>query len=303
LNFLQALLLGIVQGITEFFPVSSSAHLRFVRGLMGLGEGEQWLYFDLACHLGTWVALVFFLRREIWGVLTSIKAIGLFTLALVPLVPAYFLLKPLRVYLSAPAYTGYFLMVTAILLFLASRVQKKDRIDMIGQDVHDAGRPCNPEMGNPAYPTPSFLGSSRASRADPVFLSSVAPVQQSKPSPKIPAVICIGIAQAMALLPGLSRSGSTIATGRLWGWTWVEAARFSFLLAVPTIFGGEVLESWKLLGGETQVDFIPCVVGFGSALGVGLLSVRCVFWLYERAYVKPFAWYCFGFGLVWILNG
>jgi undecaprenyl-diphosphatase len=215
---------------------------------MGLGEGEQWLYFDLACHLGTWVALVFFLRREIGEVFRSVRKMALFALAMLPLVPAYFLFKPVRVYLSAPVYTGVFLIVTGLLLFLANR-------------------------------------------------------SRDRPPRKIPAVICIGVAQAMALLPGLSRSGSTIATGKLWGWSWVEAARFSFLLAVPTIFGGELLESWKLLGQEVPVDLLACFVGFCSALGVGLLSVRWVFWLYEKRYVKPFAWYCLAFGLVWILNG
>jgi len=240
MTFFQALVLGIVQGITEFFPVSSSAHLRFVRSLMGLSEGEQWLYFDLACHLGTWVALVWFLRREVWSVLTNLRQIGLFTVALIPLVPAYFLLKPLRLALSEPVYTGFFLIVTGVLLLLACKPR--------------------PRTG------------------------------------KISAVVCVGLAQAAALLPGLSRSGSTIAVGRFCGWTWVEAAKFSFLLAVPTIAGGEILESLKLDG---QVDAM-CVVGFCSALAVGLVSVRCVFWLYEKAYIKPVAWYCVGVGLLWL---
>ncbi len=242
LNFFQALILGIVQGITEFFPVSSSAHLRFVRSLMGLSEGQQWLYFDLACHLGTWVALVIFLRREIFSVLTDLRQIFLFTLALIPLVPAYFLLKPLRIHLSDPAYTGFFLILTGLLLLFACRAQR------------------------------SRTG-------------------------KIPAVVCVGIAQAAALLPGLSRSGSTIAVGRFCGWNWVEAARFSFLLAVPTILGGEVLESMKLDG---HVDLGVCAVGFCSAALVGMISVRCVFWLYEKGAVKPVAWYCVAFGLLWL---
>lgn len=253
LTWLQALLLGIVQGVTEFFPVSSSAHLRFVRWLFDLPEGQQWLYFDLACHAGTWIALVWFLRREVLNVLQSPKTIAWYAAALIPLVPAYFLLKPLRIALSEPRYTGLFLIATAGLLIWSARP-----------------RTC-----------------SRSKWRD---------------------VLWIGSMQAMALLPGLSRSGSTIAAARLRGWDWLEGARFSFLLAVPTIFGGELLESAKLLRGDMPQDGASTgciVIGALSAFAVGLLAVRAVFWLYERECVRPFAWYCFGFGLLtlWVWNG
>ena len=253
MTWLQALLLGIVQGVTEFFPVSSSAHLRFVRWLFGLPEGQQWLYFDLACHAGTWIALVWFLRREVVEVLRSPKTMAWYAAALAPLVPAYFLLKPLRVALSAPGYTGIFLIATGALLLLGIRSRH--------HSMH-----------------------------------------------KWRDVLWIGSMQAMALLPGLSRSGSTIAAARLRGWSWLEGARFSFLLAVPTILGGEILESAKLLRGEASADGASAsciVIGALSAFAVGLLAVRAVFWLYERERVRPFAWYCFGFGLLtlWVWHG
>jgi len=237
--FWQAIILGIVQGITEFFPVSSSAHLNFVRHLLGI-EGN-WLYFDLACHAGTWLALAYFLRREILATLCSVRQIALFTLALIPLVPAYFLLKPLFSSFSP----GYFLLATSLLLFLASRTYN-----------------LSPK--------------------------------------KTQNVIFIGTMQAMALLPGLSRSGSTIAAARFCGWQWLDAARFSFLLAVPTILGGEILESYKI---GFKLDEM-CLVGFLTSFVVGLLAVRFVFRIYERGIVKPFAWYCLGFGLLilWLKN-
>jgi undecaprenyl-diphosphatase len=248
LHILQALILGIVQGATEFFPVSSSAHLRFVRYLLGLSEGQEWVYFDLACHAGTWLALAYFLRKEIWEVLCDMRKIALYTLALLPLIPAYFLLKPFR----APTYTGYFLLITSLLLFLASKKR---------------------------------------------------PIVQQK---KWTSVLFIGMMQGLALLPGLSRSGSTIAAARFCKWDWLDAARFSFLLAIPTILGGEILESWKLLkANETAICLKNCGIGFIASFAVGLAAVRGVFWIYERGTVRPFAWYCLGFGLlmIWIFNG
>jgi len=245
LHVFQELLLGIVQGLTEFFPVSSSAHLRFTRYLMGISEGPDWVYFDLACHVGTWFALVFFLRKEIWYVLRDPKKIAQYFVALLPLIPAYFLLKSFR----APEYTGYFLLVTSTLLFFAS---KKWAI-----------------------------------------------VEEKKWR----GVLFIGMMQGAALLPGISRSGSTIAAARFCKWSWLEAAKFSFLLAIPTILGGELLESYKLLkGAAPEIPFTSCAVGAITSFVVGLASVRFVFWIYEREIVRPFAWYCLGFGLlmIWI---
>jgi undecaprenyl-diphosphatase len=247
--FIQSFILGLIQGIAEFFPVSSSAHLKFARFLLDIQDNGSWLYFDLVCHAGTWLALVYFLRKDIFKVLTSIQKIAQFTIALIPLVPAYFLLKPLRIALSDPSYTGYFLLVTSALLFCASLVTKENT------------RPG--KWGN---------------------------------------VLFIGVMQALALLPGISRSGSTIAAARFCGWSWVDGARFSFLLAVPTIFGGELLESYKLLrDGPASIDLSSCAVGFITSFAIGLIAVRYVFWFYERNWVRPFAWYCLGMGILMIV--
>lgn len=243
MSFLQAIILGLVQGLTEFFPVSSSAHLRLAKWLMGIADGEHLLYFDLVCHSGTLIALLIYLRRDVWDVLRDIKKMALYFVALLPLIPGYFLLKPLRVAASEPCYLGYALMVTAALLFTASR--KKEVV---------------------------------------------------VPSKKWKSVLCIGVMQTMALVPGISRSGSTISAARLCGWDWREAAKFSFLLAIPTILGGELLETVKgHAGGGVS---LPCyAAGFAASLGLGLASVRFIFWVYEKGKVRPFAWYCLGVGL------
>lgn len=210
---------------------------------MGIPDGEHLLYFDLLCHTGTLLALLLYLRRDVWEVLRDPRKMALYFLALLPLIPAYFLLKPLRVMASHPSYLGYALMATAALLFVASR--KKE----------------------------------------------VAPS-----SKKWKSVLCIGMMQTMALVPGISRSGSTITAARLCGWSWREAARFSFLLAIPTILGGELLETLKGHAGG-GVSLACYAAGFVASFGLGLLAVRFIFWVYETGKVRPFAWYCLGVGL------
>ena len=260
-TLLQALILGIVQGLTEFFPVSSSAHLRLFKRLLGVSDGEHLLYFDLLCHAGTLLALLIYLRRDIWKVVATPRQIGLFTLALLPLVPGYFLLKPVRLALSDPSYLGYFLILTGALLFAAS---KKPVLAAAG------GRNQTGE--------------------------------EIRPPQKWRDVLSIGLMQTMALVPGISRSGSTIAAARFCGWSWLDAARFSFLLAVPTILGGELLETWKMMRGSSEamgaVPWASYAAGFGTSFGVGLFAVRAVFWIYERGKVAPFAWYCIGMGVL-----
>jgi undecaprenyl-diphosphatase len=252
MDIFTAIILGLVQGITEFFPVSSSAHLRLAKWLLGVPDGEHLLYFDLLCHSGTLIALILYLRRSIWEILCKPRAIALFIVALLPLVPAYFLLKPLRVAASEPRFLGWALLATSAILFCAGRV---NTVPMKSRKWRD--------------------------------------------------VLCIGAAQTMALIPGVSRSGSTIAMARWLGWDWVEAARFSFLLAIPAVLGGQLLETLKLLRGGEMLYGLPWEVyaaGFATSFGVGLFSVRFVFWAYERGTVNPFAWYCLGVGLFAIWN-
>jgi len=109
-------------------------------------------------------------------------------------------------------------------------------------------------------------------------------------------VLCIGMAQSLALFPGISRSGSTISTARLLGWTWQEAVRFSFLLAVPTILGGLALEIAHYSG--KPVDFSLCATGFLASFIVGSGTIHLLFLILNRTTLRPFAWYCLGLGVI-----
>lgn len=206
---------------------------------MGVGGDVR---FDLVCHSGTLVALILFLWKDVWEVLKDIKKMAVFCVALLPLIPGYFFMKPVREAASRPEFLGYALMITGALLFAAS---KKVTITLRKKWQH---------------------------------------------------VLCIGVMQTMALIPGISRSGSTISAARFCGWDWREAAKFSFLLAIPTILGGELLEIIKSEGGS-EVSLSCYAGGFFASLSLGLIGVRFIFLVYETGKVRPFAWYCLGIGL------
>jgi len=240
-----AVLLGFVQGLTEFFPISSSAHLQLTKELFGVKEIP--VIFDLACHLGTLLALVWFFKVEIIRLFRKDRSkLVYLCIALVPLVPSYFLLGSVRKMLSQPEYLGIFLMVTGGILLLGSkvRIRSKSRI------LRD--------------------------------------------------VLLIGTMQSAALIPGISRSASTISCAHLLGWKTKDAVRFSFLLAIPTIIGGNLIETQKMFrkGELSHLLNWECLIGFASAFIMGMIVIRfAIRWL-EKGNLKVFAWYCLFIGLI-----
>lgn len=243
---LEALLMGILQGLTEFLPVSSSAHLKLTKLLLGLEDRESLVVFDLVCHLGTTCALLLFLRDDLLNLLRSQrKKIWLILIALLPLFPFYFLLKPLRDWASQTPLLGYFLIVTGLILFAGQKFRyRRIQSDTFGEKVKDA--------------------------------------------------LWIGTLQATALIPGISRSASTISCAQVLGWEAKEAVRFSFLLSIPTIMGGNSLELLKLTLHQEQIpiSIFSCILAFIASLSVGFVVIRYAVRFLEKGNLKPFAWYC-----------
>lgn len=253
MSTLEGLIFGLLQGITEFLPVSSSAHLKLVKLLFGIESSESQVVFDLICHLGTLVAVLLFFRKDLVQLFTKDrKQLGLLFLATLPLIPCYLLLKPLRDFASAPQYLGICLMITSLILFIGNkwRVQR-------------------------ATNAPS--------------------------TKKISDILMIGTMQSAALIPGISRSASTISCARVLGWSPSEAVRFSFLLSIPTIIGGNCLEVLKLYVSTEvpiEVSISACIAAFAASCTVGLFMVRFAISILEKGNLKPFAWYCLVLGLV-----
>lgn len=244
-TFFESLFLGIIQGITEFLPVSSSAHLKLLKILFNLKELNSCYLFDLFCHLGTMIASVIFLRKEIFKILKEKIEIPFFIIAILPLFPFYFLLKPLVDYLSQTRFLPFCLFFTSIILFVSSCLEKKE-------------------------------------------------IRLTSNKKKLKDMLIIGCMQGLALVPGLSRSGWTISCACLRGWKIQDAVKFSFLLSIPTILGGSVLESIKhLIKNQTSVNLsYNCyITGFLTSFLVGYFAIRYIFSIQTSKKLKPFAWY------------
>lgn len=259
MTILQSFILGLIQALTEFFPVSSSAHLKIAKLFFGLDESQNIYVFDLCCHFGTLFAVLFFLKNEIISIFTKerLKILYLF-IAMLPLIPAYFILKPLREFASQSHFLGPCLIITGFILF--------------------AGH----------YLRLSFLknGSKKSAIRDS---------------------LAIGAMQSAALIPGISRSASTISCAKAIGWQTNDAVRFSFLLSIPTILGGNAVELLKLTKEDTanmDISLLGCLVAFMTSLIVGLFMIRLAIKILDKGNLKPFAFYCCFLGIItWALLG
>jgi undecaprenyl-diphosphatase len=246
MSFLESILLGIVQAVTEFFPVSSSAHLKILKHFLGLQNLENYVLFDLSCHFGTLIALLIFLRSELKKLFfEERKKLILFFIALLPLIPCYFLLKPLRDLASDKHFLGICLMGSGLIL-------------LAGQSLR------MPRSKNRGLTT------------------------------NIQDVLMIGTMQSAALIPGISRSAATISCARVLGWSAKDAVRFSFLLSIPTIIGGNLIEILKTAASSPieQVPVTGLLTAFATSFLLGLALVGKAIRFLEQGNLKTFAWYC-----------
>lgn len=261
MSLFEAFIFGILQGITEFLPISSSAHLKFAKLCMGVPSSEEQVFFDLICHLGTLTALLFYLKKEVSSLFRRNRQKLFFILvATVPLVPCYLLLKPLRDLASHPQFLGLCLIVTAAILWTGQNYRVK----------RPQLQPVDPAQ------TPNIN------------------------TMRLGDVLWIGFAQSAALIPGISRSASTISCARSLGWSAKDAVRFSFLLCIPTIIAGNCLELLKIYisGPQSLALSIPsCTVGFFASLIFGALSIRWAIPFLEKGNLKAFSYYCFCLGI------
>jgi len=264
---LQALLLGIVQGLTEFLPVSSSAHLILARVFFGFDGDKFGMAFDVACHVGTLIAVLIYFRRDVARLLAALprlfdaadpeaRLIWLIVVATIPAIVVGLLFKhQIEDHLRTAAVAAAMLALGAVLLLAAERIGSKTRTE-------------------------------RSLTLAEAFL--------------------IGCAQAAALVPGVSRSGATITVALLIGLRRAEAARFIFLLAIPAILGAAVSEAPKLLKaglGDTASLFL---IGVVSSAVVGFIAVKYFIRYLASHSLDVFAWYRLALAatvVVWFWRG
>lgn len=264
----QALLLGVIQGLTEFLPVSSTAHLYIAQALLGIGNDAVTLAFDIVLHLGTALALVLALGRDLLAIAREL----VFALGGRPA------RDPAARAVIVPLIVGTIPGVLAG-LFLLKRVEAARTLGLIGLSMLVA---CV------YFFYSEWRGERRSGEERDLSTLSVADG------------LWIGLAQAAAgLMAGFSRSGFTIATGRVRGLARAEAARFSFLLALPIILGAgakALLDLRKTP--QPAVGGAALAAGFLAAAVVGFFTVTFLLRYLRKRTLKPFAVYLGALGLV-----
>lgn len=251
----QAILLGLLQGLTEYLPVSSSGHLVIASKLLGI-DAEQNLSFTIVVHVATVLSTIVILWREIWWVLRGLfefkmndathYAISI-VISMIPIgiVGVFFKDQVEAVFGSGVFIVGVMLCVTALLLAFAyyARPRAKENVSYLD----------------------AFI---------------------------------IGLSQALAVLPGLSRSGTTIATGLILGNKKETMAQFSFLMVIPPILGEALLDGIKLMGDSAEtmaastVSPLTMLAGFAAAFISGCLACKWMINIVRRGKLLWFAVYC-----------
>ncbi len=264
----EALLLGIIQGLTEFLPVSSTAHLYIAQSLLGIRNDAVALSFDVVLHLGTAAALILALGRDLLAIASEVVLWIAGKPARDPV--ARGLLLPLILGTIPGVLAG---------LFLLKRVEAARTLGLIGLSMLAA---CA------YFLYAERLGAARAGRERDLSMLSAADA------------LWIGLAQAAAgLMAGFSRSGFTISTGRVRGFSRAEAARFSFLLALPIILGAGAKALLDLRRApQPPVTGTALAAGFLASAIVGFLAVRLLLRYLKTHTLRPFAAYLGALGLL-----
>ncbi len=261
MSWLEAVLLGIVQGLTEFLPVSSSGHLTIAKELFGIETSN--LSFEVVVHAATVCSTIVAFRKQIWDLLAGFFKIGMnpqkeyifkICVSMIPIfvVGVFFKDYVEAIFGSGLLVVGCMLLITALLLTLSEHLSKKQKDGGHAVTYKDA--------------------------------------------------VIIGIAQAFAVLPGLSRSGTTISTGLLLGVKKEDMAQFSFLMVLIPILGEAFLElvGGDLSGAASGIAPVSLLLGFVAAFVSGLFACTLMINIVKRAKLWMFAIYCALAGLACI---
>jgi undecaprenyl-diphosphatase len=285
---LRAIVLGIVQGITEFLPISSSAHLSIVPRL--LGYATPTLAFEVLLHFGTLAAVVAYFARDLWAFVLSLVApgrlgreeaasrrrlLGLLALASVPAAAVGFMLQDWADEQTArPLRASVWLVLTTVI--------------MIAAELYDRAR-ARRATPVPAASAGTGTRAERFGRGAPAAPPGPADAEEELKRLPVAKAAGIGLAQALALVPGTSRSGVTISAGLFQGISRGTAARFSFLLSIPAILGAGILKLDELSGAtETPAELVAGTVAAGIS---GFLAVSFLIRLLRTRTLWPFIWY------------
>jgi len=272
LGYIAAVLLGVIQGLTEFLPISSSGHLALTQDWLDLQpDSPPMLLFDILAHMGTLIAVFVVFARP----------------------GTRFLGRLIRE--SSPSWTGKRHGWRIVILAVAATIPT-GVIGLAFKDTFEAAFANTVSIGAGLIVTGTLLG----------VLAKVPRGRRGWSRFGWLEAVLIGTAQAMAILPGISRSGSTICVAAYMGWRRRWAAEFSFLIALPAIAGGTVLkmaDTYALPSDElARIPWGPVVVGSVMSLFAGILALNLLLGAVRRAKLHYFAPYCWVIGLIVLLS-
>ncbi len=270
----SAIILGIVQGVAEFLPISSSGHLAVLQNLFDLSAGEDHLFFDVLLHLGTLISIcvcywgdIVAMVREVFIVLRGgRRADG----------------TPVQGHLGA-ARLFLMIVVGTLPLFLVL--------------------PINDKVEELYYITP-FIGAALLLTGCVLFVSDkMAPGTRTERNMRFRDALTIGLCQCVATIPGLSRSGTTITAGIATGLDRNFAMKYSFLLSLPAVLGANLLSFIKAIGEESiEASLIPAyLLGMLAAMLSGIAAISLMKLIAKKSKFGWFAYYCWGAGVLTII--
>ena len=267
MDIIQGIIIGIVQGFTEFLPVSSSAHLVFIQKILGV---QSSLAFDTFLHLGTLIAVMWFFRYDI------IKMILSWISSLSDIIHGRF---REGFYDDPYKRLAWYVIIATIPVGLAG-VFFEDSVDALFSGA----------LYVPAFflfVTGTILYLSQRMTSGEINYNTITKKE----------ALFMGLGQACAILPGLSRSGTTIAAGLTIGLNKEFAAKFSFILSIPAILGAFLLQA-KDIGSAMDANFLPVFLGFIASIIAGYMAIKWMLDLIQNKSLDIFAYYCWVIGIL-----
>lgn len=272
MTYFMSAILGFVQGVSEFLPISSSGHLTLFQHFFGMPEPDQ--LFNVLLHFATLLAVCVVYWQDIWEMIVEFfRFFG-----------DMFSREPRRGYPPEARRMVLLIIVGTLPLFLVLPIQ--DKVEALGSN-------------------PVFVACALLVTGCILFLSDqMARGHKTVRSATLLDVLLVGIAQGAATVPGLSRSGCTISTGMVRGFDRKFAVRYSFLMSLPAVLGAtllKVLDVMEMEGGFPKENLPKYLLGMGIAAVVGYFSIQLVKLLASKGRFGAFAFYCWGAGALFLL--
>ncbi len=300
MSILDAIIQGIVQGLTEFLPVSSSGHLAITQHILGAGTGESNLFFNVMLHVGTLVAVVAFYHKLVWDLIKE------FFLMLKDIFTGKFKWSKMN-YNRNLVVMLIIGLIPLFLLFLpipGTDMKLKDLADQLSASPVLIVAACSLILTSVLL-TIGIIRNRKSVASTHKHLAAKNNAKATRDNFNVVDAILVGVTQVCAaLLPGLSRSGSTLAVGEMRGISKQKALDYTFVLGIPSILAAALLEgvdAIKSPEGLSNIEFLPLIIGMAVSAVVGYLAIVIFKWFLKSDKMEIFVIYTAVVGVAFIV--